>query len=221
MRSLRLLSAPLLIAVAAASRAADFTLDYNTTTNPGATGWTYGLETALGDSSTFLTYDAHIVDANGYNLWYASSNHSSDVTPEVGLNVSGHSINGDLPGQAQLHPGPNGQLSVARYTIPTSGAAVVAGTFFAGDQGTLNEYVLVNGVTQFSAMSTGGDEPFAFTFNASANDTVDFVVQADAHGYSFDTTPLSATITQAVPEPAPLAALGMGALALLRRRKRA
>lgn len=219
MRRRLILTLPLL-ALAAASRAADFTADFNKTTNPGTTGWTYGLETALGDNTTFSVYDAHIDDANGYFQWYSSVNHSGDNTPEVGLNQSTHSINGDAPGQAQLHPGPNGQFSIARYTVPASGMTTVAGQFFAGDSGTLNEYVLLNGATQFSALSAGGDQPFGFSFSASAGDTIDFVVGADSHGYSFDTTPLSATITQAVPEPSAFLGLGLGALALLRRRRR-
>ena len=206
-----------ILALAAASHAADFTADFNKTTNPGTTGWTYGLETALGGALT--TYDTNVNNPSGYDAWYSSANHSSDLTPVVFLNQGTSTINGDAPGQAGLHPGPTGQFSVARYTVAAASSFAVSGMFYAGDSGTLNEYVLVDGVTKFSALATGTDQPFSFSFVASKGDTVDFVVGADAHGYTFDTTPLSATI-KATPEPTSLAALGLGAVALLRRRRR-
>ena len=206
-----------LLSFAAVCHGADFAADFNKTTNPGTMGWIYGLETSLG--GTLSVYDTHLNDPSGYNYWYSNANHSGDLTPAVFLNQGTGTINGDGPGQAGLHPGPDGQFSVARYTVPTTATATILGQFYAGDSGSLNEYVQVNGVTQFVALPATGDQPFSFTYAAKANDRIDFIVGADAHGYSFDTTPLSATITQPTPEPPTLAALGLGLLALRRRRR--
>jgi hypothetical protein len=92
--------------------------------------------------------------------------------------------------------------------------------FGAGDSGAVDVHVLMNIVPVFSKFGTTTNESFLITFAVEQGDTIDFVV-GYAGDYRWDTTPLAATLDyQPVPEPATLAALGLGAVALIRRRKR-
>lgn len=121
-------------------------------------------------------------------------------------------------GSAGLHPGPSNEIAIARWTALSAGSYQVSGMFGIGDIGAVDGYVLHNDVIVFSALNTVLDAPFDLTLDVAAGDRIDFGV-GSASSFYFDTTPLDAHI-EAVPEPASLAILGMGALTLLRRRAR-
>ena len=128
------------------------------------------------------------------------------------------------PDKVYMHPGPAvndggpGLATVSRLTVDVADNYDIVGMFNGRDAGIKDVYILVNDVPVFSQLSLTGtdDAPFGLTgVSLGIGDTVDFVV--DAVGtYASTCTGIEATI---IPEPATMSLLGLGALALLRRRR--
>jgi hypothetical protein len=188
----------------------DVTADWHWTTNPDG-AWSYGYEDTLGSS-------LHLYDVkDGNQVWHSSVLFSAG-TPAAWLNLNGPS-NGVNTGDFALHPGPNQEPSLARWTAPSAlGAIHITGTFGAGDVGAVDVHVYKNNAPLFNVMNTTAAQPFDLTTSVATGDTIDFIV-GTTDGYFNDSTPLTAHIST-VPEPASLSALCLGAVALLRRRRR-
>lgn len=86
------------------------------------------------------------------------------------------------PSLLLVHPGPQGQYSVVRWTAPTTGTYEIAGSFLGLDsQGntTTDVHILLNSSTSlFDADVSGFNMPqgFSLTQTVSSGDTIDFVV---------------------------------------------
>src|ERR1044072_3391075 len=191
----------------------DFTSAFSVTNGNPNGDWSYGYRTSLAGSLNLYT---STVNVSTHQLWYTAGL-SGDDALSVFKNVSGAVINGVQPGEAGLHSGPGGQYSVARFTAPVANVFTITGKFGAGDIGTVDVYVQKNGATIFSGSGVI-DQSFNLTESISVGDTIEFVV-GPAGGYEFDSTPLQATISS-VPEPGTIAVIGVGAAALVRRRRR-
>ncbi|GIK33427.1 MAG: PEP-CTERM sorting domain-containing protein [Armatimonadetes bacterium] len=193
----------------------NFRSDFSITNGNPNGAWTYGWQTGLG--SAFTAY-ADSLDNGSHTLWYTTGM-SGDNTPSAFLNHSGGTINGVLDGEAGLHGGYYGEMSVARLTVENGGTASVSGVFGAGDSGAVDVHVVHNGSSLLSTYGTYAAQAFDFDFAVSAGDTIDFVV-GTYDGYHYDSTPLDATI-EVVPEPVSLSlyGLGLGVATLLRRRR--
>lgn len=101
-----------------------------------------------------------------------------------------------------LHPGPNGERSVVRWTATASGTYEVAGRFQGIDTAGTTTDVLVtkNGATEFSGAvgSYGAQAPFALSVTLAAGDVLEFSVGYGANGtYNDDSTGLAVSITPA------------------------
>jgi hypothetical protein len=129
---------------------------------------------------------------------------------------TGSFVNGVQTGQLSLHPGNDGEMSVAQWTAPAdwSGDASIQGQFLPGDFGIMDVGIFTNG--NWSSLLWGATD--SGTFNLSmpvvAGDTIDFGVYCEPGDYSYGNTPLEATIT-AVPEPSTFVLFGIGAISLL------
>jgi len=208
--------------------------DFSATNNPNGV-WSYGTLApgAAPDASTFSLYAGH---ASRSGIDFVGLASSPALPPYVSHNSTNTTINvfGSVrynPGQAGLHPGPDGTYSDFRFTAPVSGtydlAALFTGIDFVGPTST-DVHVLLNGSSLFSGAVTafGSGPSYTSTLSLVAGDRVDFAVGFGSNrNYIFDSTGLDATLTlhtAAVPEPGSLTLLGAAAATLtswrLRRR---
>ena len=182
---------------------ADFS---NTNGNPNG-DWSYGWV----NGSSFQAYSSNATDGNGSIFWLGDV--GSDRTPDIWKNY-GAPIHGVGTGQLSLHPGPDGEMSVAQWTAPadwSGGDAAVQCQFFLGDSGKMQVGIFKNGNWSSPLWSALDSGEFTLSVPVVAGDTIDFGVYG---GYSYGNTPLEATIT-AAPEPSTFALLGIGAISLL------
>jgi hypothetical protein len=226
-------SAAAVLLSAQASFAASFAGDFSVANGNPNGQWTYGYTGSLAPGYALTKYTASA--AGPFESWLG--NVGGDGTPVASHNTTGSTFAGGTvavpAGAATLHPGPGGELSVARYTVPASGSYSLAATFSGYDVvGTTTDvHILHNGVSLFSDFVNGygvaADKSFAQLISLNAGDTLDFAVGFGSNNwYAYDTTGLAATINPlndgtAVPTPA-AATAGLSLLSTLavsRRRR--
>jgi hypothetical protein len=151
----------------------------------------------------------------------------------TGANYSALTIPNWPPNVLLMHPGPNNEYSVIRFTAPTSATYSVTGLFTGlDDHGTTTDVhvsipALGGSASQFSGNVNGfgpsSTQPFSFTAALTQGQSVDFAVGYGNNNLYYDSTGFDATIT-ATPEPGFYGFLTLGLSGLLfaaRLRKRA
>jgi hypothetical protein len=180
--------------------------DFSATANPNGV-WSYGWSTELGSSfmldavrgDTFLgTSDFH---------WWAGEN-ITDADPGH-FPLVGHNSTGALfdsaglivpAGQLTLHPGPNGEYAVLRFTASVAGSYSISAKFLRLDVGcgtTTDVHVLSGGRSVFDGVVNNAcaEVSMQSVKTLAASDTIDFAVGFGTGSYFCDTTGLNATIT--------------------------
>ena len=182
--------------IGASAQVYDATADFSPTNNPNGT-WSYGWSSTLGS-----TYNLDTVRSGGGWTGPIVTNFGS--FPYVQNNQDGVNL--------LMHPGPNGEYSVLRWTAPNSGMWRVDAIFSAYFQGpTTDVHVLNNGTALFNGNITpSSTSPFSQTIAVATGNTIDFAVGYGSDGgYSSDATLISAKIKQtSVPEPSSIPFLG-------------
>ena len=176
----------------------DAAADFSETNNP--TGqWSSGWTTTLG--SLFAIYDVHErQDGDVLAAWRDSFfNQFGTITPTFQKNISIASVvYGIAPGQVSLHSGcAHGELGVLRWTAPAAGTYTIHATFFAGNSGNTDAYVLLDGnggQPLLAAPTTNVQPSYAGTLTLLFGQTIDFVVGTGGDGCGSDSTPFVATI---------------------------
>jgi hypothetical protein len=128
----------------------------------------------------------------------------------------------EMPTGVGMHPGPSGELSIVRFTAPSTGYYDIHATFIAGDAGRATVDVAVLAWSRAfcgclgsasrsllwqgklnleGAGGTASYERGALWLSEGA--TVDFVVGNGGNGYVSDTTSLAVAITPTLPPPPP------------------
>ncbi len=138
--------------------------------------------------------------------------------PSVTYNPTASATLGDLfpllPGQLGMHPGPNGEWSVVRWTAPATETVTLAALFTGRDTEdpppatTTDVYVIYNSLSTLFAGTVNRFRVgpyFQTTLDMQSGDTIDFVVGDGGNGFISDSTALDAVILadSAGPPPPP------------------
>ncbi len=103
------------------------------------------------------------------------------------------------PNQLHMHPGPNGEYTVVRFTVPAGGTYTLAGQFGWLDNATTDVHILRNNVSIFDGAinGSGSTAPFNQSVALNAGDRLDFIVGFGSNGtYFSDSTVLKGTISK-------------------------
>ena len=218
---------PLLVLVLSASVTAlsqaslfDLTTSFPdmTGTNPNGP-WSYRTATdgLFGPNSSL--FDSHVF--NGVTTgFYNAAEGPGGVA--MFRDIGGNTIEGVPAGQVGIRPGQT-LLSGFRFTFPEAGPVTLDGSIGAGNPGAVDIIVAVNGFTVSTTPNVSTAQSYSFTspVNANVGDYLEvFLRRSSGSGVGAKPITASIRIGQPVPEPASLAVLAAGGLALLRRRKR-
>ena len=128
----------------------DVVVDFPGTANPNGV-WSYGWTAQLGSAFDLFT---HFHDSDTYYhspLWNQPNN--GNDAPGIWKNL-GPSTGGVENGELSLHPGPDGEYTVARWTSPRAATITISGHFGAGGVGSMNYYIYQNGTEIFKVLDT-------------------------------------------------------------------
>jgi hypothetical protein len=215
-----------IILLSANARAASYNAvaDFQTASNPGGV-WSYGYSPAGGSGYSLVLFDYLITSAVGTG--WGKSDYNTLNAPLIWKNTSSEKFAGVAPGQLSLHPGPepSGDFTVLRFTAPVTSLYDVVGRFFAGDIGSMNASIVLNGNVG-SPLKYFSDTTDQSVFHLAPvsilqGQTVDFVVGNNGSFY-YGNTPISVTVTAVVPEPETYATMlaGLGLLGFVAARRR-
>lgn len=133
------------------------------------------------------------------DIWYSETGRE----PWATLNPSPNPVETKFkftwpPRQVALHPGPHGEYSVVRWTVPEADRYTIAATFAGLAKASTDVHVFHNGKPQFDALLNVGGKPNMATHTndlvLSRGDTIDFVVGWGNGSYGSDSTALTVTI---------------------------
>ena len=172
---------------------------FSTGANPNGS-WSYGW-TGAQATAPFTPYDGVVSPAAGVHGWWSPTISREMVITHnfTTANVNERTVV-HRPHSLDLHPGPNGQRSVIRLTVPSAGFYRITGRFEGIDSaGTTTDVAVVHNstLTLFAEDIDGfGDvQAFSFTRHVSAGDTIDFTVGYGTNlSYLFDSTGLTLNI---------------------------
>lgn len=181
--------------------------DFSITKNPNGP-WSYGYSSSATATDFKLYADAKKTLPPHPRLEGWCGNAGSDGTPFVWHNKSLGTIRywtSVFPPEClSLHPGPQGQRSIVRFTAPSRAWYIVQGNFSALDKATTDPHVLVNG-KELPGIGpvdhTHKRQEFEFVEQLEKGDTVDFAVGSGEGGYANDSTGLEVTIRSSPVRP--------------------
>jgi hypothetical protein len=226
---INLIALIVLLGVGSGSANADFNFasDFSVQKNPNGV-WTYGQYAATlpADPTTFTKYQSG-GNNGGIDFWGAGA---GPLAPFVFHNTTNNviSLNGVTyqPGEAGLYSGPNGEYSVVRFTLPTSGVyffdfsltdtSGMSGSFYESRNGVLTGVAGLGPIPSGS----GGHGSVSLT----EGDTLDFAIGLRS-GFGppyvpgkveFDITfTYQGPAPPVVPEPSGLILFGVGTACLI------
>lgn len=159
-------------------------------------GWAYGYKS--NSTSAFALYPTHVLTTSpppSYDTWYQPAISDPYLTPLVRHVADSQTL--------MLHPGPQGQQSVVRWTAAAAMSVIISGSFSAATTATTDVHVRLNSSTALfdgNINGSGSTAPFSLTRTVAAGDTIEFVVGYGSNGnYNSDATTLAVTISQPPP----------------------
>lgn len=177
---------------------------FSATMNPTGAGlWRYGEADALGGALTLYTETGNEF---GLSIWRPPAMIDPNVIKnETGIDIAHPLAPIVFPATEWLHvhPGPNDEFSLVRFTAPATALYEIDATFNSLNQSgaTTSVHVLHNGNELFQgAITTPSDvQQFTQVVNAVAADTIDFAVGSGGNGYISDSTGVRARLNIVCP----------------------
>lgn len=212
-----------LVALGAVCQAATFdAYDGFTSSNPNGP-WSFGYQTTL--NGTFNLFEQYGTPITNLNQWTTTGIDSLSVSQNTSASANNFGTI-SIPGETlDMHPGPNGQFAVIRFTAPSDGLFQVDLGFFGCDFAgptTTDVHLAHNGIDVWSStVTTFGTTPstsYMGGINLLAGDTLDAIVGFGNGSYAYDSTGVVYAV-EGVPEPTSLVTLTLAATALMRRRR--
>ena len=166
----------------------------NETTGPGTNpfgAWSLGYRTlAQGiNSDAFTAMPDHQVPDPNFNLRGWGVNANTAGLPGIYVNTNSWVVSNAQPGDILVHPGEQGQMTVARWTAPERGYITTTTTFrkiTPDTAGAVDIHVVLDGVSVFDHYSYG--LPYDATHGSDANGVYTFTLPS-VHmyaGYTLD-----------------------------------
>lgn len=178
--------------------------DFNISNGNPNDVWSYGKTVTLGGSFILFT-DTQTTLVPGVQYWQSGSAYD----PAVAKNITGSDIVIQWgwpfitwPGKdyLHLHPGPNGEFDVVRWTAPNSGFFRIKADYKALNTFPTRSdvYILHNNAKIFSGLINlsghDGNENYSTELTIQSGDTIDFVVGLGGASFCANSTGLMATI---------------------------
>jgi hypothetical protein len=185
--------------------------DFSIAENPHGV-WTYGSMASIGDdlhllANTLPFTGVSVGLATGLEMWWTNGPGGDPLIAHNPLPTTFSAFNSTVePGGISLHPGPNGELAVIRFTAPGDGVYEIDSSFFGQNAAptSTDVHVLINGDDVFDGIVQGFGQPsrknFKLTRQLTKGSTIDFAVGFGANGtYNSDLTGLDLQIRQVAP----------------------
>lgn len=210
----------------------DPSLQFSPVANPNGV-WTYGFETVpLGSPLNLLTASVPIASAPGpfIDSWqspplgnFMGVFHNGTAATQI-VTTSGTEISQFAPGMLAMNAGPNDEYPIIQFGVPAAGIYTIQGTFEGIDTaGTVSTvYLLMNNVPIASGSVVGFGPSSDVTLSSGpfflgVGDTLAYAV-GGLTGNSMTALFAAQVSPVGVPEPPPLALLGLAWLPLAFRR---
>lgn len=213
------------VAACAFAHAYDAATDFSLASNPNGV-WSYGYATSL--TGSFIL-DTDTSTSGPVQQWRGDL--AGDGNPGVYKNTSSNDYQPSTavyPANGMvMHPGPDGEYCVVRFTAPSAGLYAFSANFTGEDvQGTTTDvHVLGGGTSLFDGTINGYRDATSYgsTIALAAGGTLDLRVGYGSNGTFFnDSTGTDLAVRlMPTPEPATFAALGLGTAVIIRRRRKA
>ena len=182
----------------------DAVRDFSIISNPNG-AWSYGWMSPLGSSLNLYTV-TDTTTFSGLSAWLETGM-TMYAPPLVGHNDTQSTLCYLSfcvpPSYLQLHPGVNDEISVVRWTAPTSGSFLFQGKVVGLDHGgptTTSYYVVLNSTRVIFSGNINtykSPVPLRRTLAMSAGDTLDFAVDFGQNSnYNADSTGIQFNVTQ-------------------------
>lgn len=199
----------------------DLAADFSIANNP-AGQWSYGYTSTFGGEPTL--YPTTSGPQAGLEAWDRGQSFPNNYPRVVRNNSALPLFWGTnvalLPGQVGSHPGPQGEFSVIRFLVPTTGTYHYSIQFFGQDNLTSTSTdILFPGSPSISQDINGTGVGTLRTGDVSltAGQVIDLIVGSRG-GNTGDTVAINATFTL-VPSPAAAGLLALAGLTASRRRR--
>lgn len=182
-------------------RGSDAVKDFSISNNPNGP-WSYGCSSSATEADFHAFTHGKTNPTNKKLEYWSGYKDTPDGCPGVTHSKANETIQyitiTHPPDCLNLHPGPQGNRAIVRFTVPGRGTYKVQGTFKALDRTTTDPHVLVNGkdAVAIKPINDGHRrQDFSFTQQFDRNDTIDFAVGYGGNGYTCDSTGLMVTVT--------------------------
>jgi hypothetical protein len=172
--------------------------DFSATNNPNGP-WSSGWRA----SDRLLSTDFNLftqVFPQSYGSGWRDPANSASGAPNCVKNTSSVTAYGVAPGQVALHPGPSGEYALLRWIAPRSGTFQVNAQFLVGNDGETDASVVLNGVSQWYALTTSTNPTFSQSLSMNQSDFLDFAV-GPLGDFGSDSTPVVVTISEGSGQP--------------------